>query len=723
MKLSENITESEMLLLEALPGAATIVSEYGDVITSNKLWFDNSYATHWFAIPEHGGNYFEHCHRAVEQGNDFALKMVFGLRDILDGEKRAFELTIPIRENGKKHWFRVSIAPFGTAPVRALIVVEDISKNMQAVQALRDSEERYTHQFMYSVSGILLSSPEGEIYDANPAACKILGYSKEELKTGGRSLIVDENDPQHLKAHQIRSEKRVFEGEKTYIHKTGRKIPVEIASILYRTENGDLRTINTFRDKTSEKEAQKSLHEEKRFTNLAINSIPGIFYVVDAEGKFIRWNDAFVNDLGFREEEVSTLNVFDLIEESDRERVSEIIKDAFETGTGHLITQLRTRRNGLRTYHFFSNRFGSKGSPYLVGTGTDITDMIELEKEKDKNYELMSQLFKNSPLAMVMISPKMDIIKANNSFVSLFGYERDEIVGDNIFKKIIRNGEYSQTERETRQAFEGIDFQKKGVCFTKEGEPRTVLMSTVPVKNGGEVVSVYVVYIDLTEQIHLQNQLEKSLNQKEILLQEVHHRVKNNLAIIAGLLDLQIMEEPDKKVEKELVEARSRIFSIAKIHETLYQEEDVVSIRFDKYLKTITDALPQRDNYAERVFTIRLNTTPLTLNLNQAVPCGLMLNELLNLILLNGSSALNLDIVLTLDGDDIELSITGTSVAEIFDKKLDTFQGNLIGIFLAQIDATLNVEDKHQKTVKISFKKADIRGSSSSFKNMSELVN
>lgn len=222
----------------------------------------------------------------------------------------------------------------------------------------------------------------------------------------------------------------------------------------------------------------------------------------------------------------------------------------------------------------------------------------------------------------------------------------------------------------------------------------------------------------LTLEKNAREKVQSSLNEKEVLLQEVHHRVKNNLVVMAGLLDLQLMEETETDVIRKLSEVQSRIYSIAKIHETLYQEKNMVSIKYHEYLKSFIHSLPQFNSNSDGSANFTLESDEIQLNLNQAVPFGLMLNEMLNVLFteLHGDDT-SISLVLKQIDDRISLQIQGNSLDVlnlINNRHSENFQYKLIDIFLDQLNAEIDLDEKEQK-IKVSFKKMSIRGSSSSF--------
>lgn len=721
------LENGQVSLLDSFPSACAILNESGDVVVTNSEW-DQKSAYGFFMDSAVHKNFFEHCRRATENGSDDALKLIIGLRSVLDRDQESFQSTYSNNNNKKPKWFRVNIKPFEDSG--AILFIEDISMNIMAVRELRDSKEKYSQQFDHSINGIIIGTPDGEVLDANPAACKILGYTIKELKAGGRKLIMNESHPLNAEASKIRQETTVFEGEKKYIHKSGREISVMVSSVIFRDQDRGLTTINSFRDITREQQIQKKLKNEQEFTRTAIESIPGTFYVLDTDGTFLQWNDAFYYDLGYDEKDMFAMKPTDFFVEEDQELIAEKLISAVNDGSAETVARVKTKDGEIRSFKLNARSFTNDSTTYIVGTGMDITELVEAKTASDRHFRMMSQLFENSPLGIVMIDQKNRINRVNNGFRNMFGYRNGDVVGANVNDLVTNSETRKEADDVSRDAFKGSPSQFESVRYTKEGRKVPVLLSTVPVSSDEKVIAVYGIYVDLTPQKELEEKItdllerersarekaQNSLKEKEILLQEVHHRVKNNLAVIAGLLDLQLLEETDKEVFKKLSEVQSRIFSIAKIHETLYQENNVVHIRFNSYLKSFINFLPQQGFSNEIISELSLNCDETVLNLNQAVPAGLMINELIN-VLLPDSGKGNLMLELRSDEKEVTVSLAGRGLKVknfMENMKSEKFQYKLVDILTAQLNGRIDV-DIDKSMVKICFSKNESKGSSNAF--------
>jgi PAS domain S-box-containing protein len=722
------INRDQLQLLNALPSPVAVIDSNGDINTTNEEWDRNKEKSGCLNGITANGNFFDHCSEAAEQGSDDALKLIIGMRRILDGDIEKFHSRYQCFFEDEHEWYNLKIRAFREGV--ALLFVEEITHTIKATRELKDSRERYKQQFNHALNGIIIGTPSGNVIDANPAACAILGYTKAELRDIGRQGIMDENNPYNKKATEFRESQYYFEGEKRYIHKSGREIAIMVSSVLFRDKDGNLSTINSFRDISKEKKVQKRLKSEQKFTKTAISSIPGTFYVLDKDGLFIEWNDAFFTDLGFSEEDMLEMQPIDFFHHDEREKVTQKFHETLKDGSVQFIARVLTKAGEVKIFKLNTRSFKNEDSVYIVGTGMDITEMVDAKNSSDYHFRMMNQLFENAPIGIVMINQKNQIARVNNGFRTMFGYMNGDVVGSNVNDLITDEKTLTLAEKVTRDAFDGHPSQFESVRYTKDGEEVPVLISTVPVSDDEQVIAVYGIYVDLKEQKELEikikdllqretealQEAQGSLKEKEILLQEIHHRVKNNLAVIAGLLDLQLLEEQDKDVYKKLSEVQSRIFSIAKIHETLYQEKNVAHINFDNYLKSFVKFLPQQGYQTDVISELKLTCEKTILNLNQAVPAGLMVNELINVLLpVNKVGDMNLNMSSTSEKVKITLQGCGLQL-ENFKTDLEStkFQYKLVDILVAQLHGTINV-NLEANFISVVFDKNEAKGSSNAF--------
>ncbi len=167
--------------------------------------------------------------------------------------------------------------------------------------------------------------------------------------------------------------------------------------------------------------------------------------------------------------------------------------------------------------------------------------------------------------------------------------------------------------------FEWIHTRANGENF-----PVEVRLSKVVVDNK---VLINTIWRDLTDKKKAEEIILKSVEEKEILLKEIHHRVKNNLQIITSLLNLQANSVESKQVKEMLFQSKSRIESMCKVHEMLYGSKNLSSINYKVYLNDLLNKLILNSRGEVKSVRIKLNVDNMFVNINTAIPLGLLINE------------------------------------------------------------------------------------------------
>lgn len=258
-------------------------------------------------------------------------------------------------------------------------------------------------------------------------------------------------------------------------------------------------------------------------------------------------------------------------------------------------------------------------------------DVIE---ESEKRYRL---LVDESPFIIGLIQDQR-IIYANPTACELLEASKSKLFGMSI-ENVIHP--------------DGLEKVKKRMQRLMDGESGLYPVLERYVSSSGKVIpvevhataftynnkkAVQVIAIDISDRVTREQKLERILKEKDVLISEIHHRVKNNLAIISALIQLQAYEDNDSDSSEVLLMSLRRISSIALIHEHVYQSDDLVNIRFDKI---ISELISINSQYFEQAkINKEFKVSPVNINVNQAVPCALFLNETLNFIHNNVVSSL-----------------------------------------------------------------------------------
>jgi PAS domain S-box-containing protein len=218
--------------------------------------------------------------------------------------------------------------------------------------------------------------------------------------------------------------------------------------------------------------------------------------------------------------------------------------------------------------------------------------------------------------------------------VSQLGYTPEELLsGAAPFASMVYPEDLDRVAREVQEyAASGTDqFQQEYRIVTKDGRVRWIDDRTSVERNiAGQIVFYQGVVIDITARKQAEEQLRASLQEKEVLLQEVHHRVKNNLQVISSLLDIQTLQNPDPQVLQALRDSQSRIRTMALVHEQLYRSADLARVNLADYIRSLASYL--FSVYADRAagVTLDVQVEDVTLGLDAAIPCGLIVGELVS---------------------------------------------------------------------------------------------
>jgi PAS domain S-box-containing protein len=654
-------------------------------------------------------------------------------------------------------------------------VIQDITREKQYELELEASETKYRHQFEQAPYGILLSAPDGRIFEANEAAVKMLGYSEQEICALGRQGLTPRQDEKNDHAVAIRRENGFFEGQMTLLRSDGSKFPVYLSSQVYKDEKGRERAIVIFRDLTKLQTLQASLDKEQRLSKTIIENLPGIVTVVNSDNQLLRWNKNLGKELGYTEADIKEKSALDFIHPQEQEKGAKAITKVWDEGYASVEVRLPTK-DGLNIPYFFTGvRFETEEEPLMITIGFSRAERESMQTEIRKGQILFGQLFHNAPLAIALVDDNYSIQLVNKAFESIFGYSEQEVFNRNIDELLVPPRLRAESEGFTIGAFKEDSLQVESVRLHKDGREVPVLVVGIPVKDEGDVESIFAMYVDIskrkmleeevaellerekearqraemernriremfelapsaialvegpehrfvyaneeyqkmtdhraelqvpvgkavpelaeqgftevldevytsgntlqgsevrvkfkqpgsdnlserffnylykpllntegkvenifievvdvTEEVLAKKKIQESLDEKVVLLQEIHHRVKNNLALVSSLLQLQKDEETDPTVQRNLSEARNRIYSIAKIHELLYQDRNLAELPFADYTEELIAALTQSNKYPGKEITCQKDLEQVALPINQAIPAGLLLNELIS---------------------------------------------------------------------------------------------
>lgn len=365
-------------------------------------------------------------------------------------------------------------------------------------------------------------------------------------------------------------------------------------------------------------------------TELAISyeetfdAAPVAMLVVDGNGEIVAINRQLEALFGYSRAELLRQPVERLIDGVDASR--------HRASRNEYLTRPEARPMGAGRDLYGRHRDGRRLpveiglTPLKSGGSTSVLASVIDLTERKRAAEQLQLSIEAAPNGMMLVDERGDIVLVNAQIEHIFGYTREELVGSSV--DVLLPERYRGAHGSNRASFfsqpraRPMGDGRELFGLRKDGHEVPVEIGLSPLRTaGGQLVLSSIV--DITERKSTREYLQASLREKEVLLKELHHRAKNNLQLIASLLDLAA-SSPSPDV---LAQCRDRVQSIGLVHEKLYQAGTFARIDVADYLDSLVDQMRQSWARPNVTLTVEAPQT-FMLPLDAAIPCGLMVNEL-----------------------------------------------------------------------------------------------
>jgi PAS domain S-box-containing protein len=354
------------------------------------------------------------------------------------------------------------------------------------------------------------------------------------------------------------------------------------------------------------------------------------------------------------------------------------------------ISKVDTLNNKQSTAGFFSIAERNNGTSY------------------SKNY--FEEIYNSTPEAILILDENNIVIDANRGFERMFLFSHDEIIGKHM-EELITPASFSNESIELFAKLRSDEkIHKESIRTKGDGSHISVLITGCKIKLSEKKYGSFVAYTDISKHEPPEELMRTSLVEKEVLIREIHHRVKNNLQIISSLLDLQSKKIEDKEFAAMFTNCQSRVKSIALIHEKLYQTNSFTRVDFGGYTKNLVHYLFRMFDVKSDRISLKLNTENVYLPMNIAIPCGLIINELVTNSLKHafeetGNGKLTIE-VKYISGNRFTLIVKDNGKglpAHINFRKTDTLGFSLINNLTQQLGGNLEIKQNNGTEFKITF--------------------
>lgn len=591
---------------------------------------------------------------------------------------------------------------------------------------LKISENKYTNFFnhMSNVMAVYEAVDNGKDFifkDFKQAVENIEHIKKEDVFIGKR---VTEIFPEVKDFGVLDAFKRVWEtGTPEYFpenrYKDG-KDPGNWREIwIYKLPTGEI--IAIYNDVTECKKAEKELKTlnkalKKRDEELKyfIENAPVAIAMFDTHMRYIAASSRWIKDYNIQGMKLHGASHYDIFPE-----ITDELKEVHQRAlAGSIISvdddefiradgSIQYVRWEVRPWYLSSGDIGG-----IVIFSEDVSERMKAVKELQDNEEKYKTLFESNPDYTILIGLDGVILDVNSSAVKFTNRSKEEIIGRTYAElELFPKKDLHLLMESFADVLKGEiigPFQNRLV--SKEANISWVETQLVPIMKDGKVYSIMVIAEDITSKKKATDQLIKSINEKDLLLKEIHHRVKNNIQIISSLLNLQKQHVDSDEFVNILTESQNRIKSMAMIHEKLYHSGDLTRINFAEYIETLVSDLYISYAISARQVTPVINVENVRFNIETAVPCGLIITELVSNSLKHAfpsdkKGTLTVALKTRTEWNELVISDDGVGFPEKFNLEDSKTLGlQLVNILLKQLDGKITLNQNHGTRFKIVFK-------------------
>lgn len=547
---------------------------------------------------------------------------------------------------------------------------------------------------------LIMLDGEGRICSWNVGAERMVGFAAEEIIGRHFGILYTKSDadlgvPSHDLAAATADGR--YESDGWFIRRDGSKFLAQSVLTVLRNDDGTTRGYGQILRDFSAREQL-----EERFRRV-VEAAPSAMVMVNAEGRIMMVNLQAELMFGYTRAELLGQPVDLLVPARFRGQHPALRTKFFADpqsrpmGAGRDLYALRKDGSEFAV-EIGLNPIVTEEGPMVLSAIVDISSRKSLE-------ERFRLVVESAPNAMVMVNRRGRIEMINVQTERVFGYSRSELLGQPVeilvperFRShhpALRNDFFSDPK--SRPMGAGRDLY----ALRKDGSEFAVEIGLNPIEteDGPMVLSAIV---DISDRKNKEERIQAALKEKDVLLGEIHHRVKNNLQIVHSLLDLQSSRIEDPRVLEMLGETQNRIQSMALIHQTLYQSRDFSGVDFGHFLDNLAPILSASYGIDPERIALSIDAVDVLLPLSVAIPCGLIVNELVTNSLKHGypgGRSGEICIKLAKDGDGyVRLCVAddGVGIDESIDFDNTTSLGlKLVTLLSEQVAGDLTIHRAH----------------------------
>ncbi len=496
---------------------------------------------------------------------------------------------------------------------------------------LQEARDKYLNLYDLAPTGYFTLDRNSLIVDVNLAGSELLGSEKARLIGTRFTLSISPDSQDAFYFHYREALKTGIKGncEIKMLKADGTPFHAQLISMGIPEKDGNINHCRTAAiDITERKHAEENLREsEEKYRNLIVNAPIGIV-ISTREGRILEINKARLAMAGYssKEEYISKPISERYYDPKDREHWMTVLREKGKVEGFEV--RFKRKDNTLYWCSLTSiPQTTESGEQQFIIVAQDITERKHAEENLRESEERYRTLFESAAEGILITDIGTKKLKyANPAICTMLGYSQEELtkmgVGD-IHPKISLEHVLAEFAAQAR----GEKILSTLPCLKKDGTIVYADINATKALIDRRECNIGF-FTDITKRKQAEEQIRASLGEKESLLKEVHHRVKNNLQIIASLLNLQSSYVTDQHIVEIFRMAEERVKSIARVHESLYRSPDLAKIDFGVYMREMAEELIHLYTVAPIVITLEAEVAELPLGIDVAIPCGLIINEL-----------------------------------------------------------------------------------------------
>jgi len=376
---------------------------------------------------------------------------------------------------------------------------------------------------------------------------------------------------------------------------------------------------------------RKEADQQNSFQAQVLDKVAQAVIATDLAMTVLYWNSAAEQLYGWSSAEAVGRNAFELISPQASFEQGQAIMAALVRGESWRGEYLVQDRHG-RTFPVDaadSPFFAEDGTLIgIIGVSSDITARKQAEEAVAAVHRQLQGIIDNTPAIVYAFDLEERFVLANTTLAALFNTTPAQMIGKrrHAFMPMEDADWHEANDRQAIKAGKALEFEEYSQLTDRS---ITWLTTKFPLRDAeGRIYAVAGISADITARKQAEEALQISLREKEVLLKEIHHRVKNNMQVISSLVSLQADTLDDPALRALFNDLRDQVRTMALVHEKLYQSESLAHVDFAEYAESLLTYLWRAHGEAAVNIQLTLDVQPVSISIEQAVPCGLILNEL-----------------------------------------------------------------------------------------------